>query len=209
MDKEQKRQPPAEDPGAPAAGEPAVPSIEELERELAREEAKYEFRRALLSVAGVLAVAAAIAALVTTRLLMPLKVNGVSMAPTLTDGQTVVLCQTKEIEAGDIIGFYYGGQILLKRVIAGGGDRVEIGRDGSVYINGSLLEEPYLAEKSLGECTIEFPCRVPEGTVFVLGDNRAASMDSRLKAIGCVESSQIIGRVIFRAWPLADAGMIR
>lgn len=181
---------------------PEIPPINDLRMELAREEAKYEFRRSFLNIAGILTVAAAIAVLLMTRLLMLLQVNGNSMKPTLQDGEIVVLHQTKNIETGDIIGFYYGGKILLKRVTGSAGDKIDMDQEGNVYVNGVMIDEPYVSEKKPGQCDQDFPYRVPEGMVFVLGDNRAVSLDSRVRSIGCVEYDQIVGKVIFRAWPL-------
>lgn len=173
----------------------------DLRKELAREEAKYRLRKTLLNIAGVLMVVAAITTLVATRILNLLQVNGTSMSPTLADGEYVILLQTKEVETGDIIGFHYGGEVLLKRIIGSGGDLIEIDQEGIVSVNGQELEEAYLTEKSLGKCQLEFPYQVPEGMLFVMGDNRIVSMDSRLRAIGCVEEAQIMGRVVCRIWP--------
>lgn len=173
----------------------------DLREELAREEAKYRLRKTLLNIAGVLMVVAAITTLVATRILNLLQVNGSSMSPTLADGEYVILLQTKEVETGDIIGFHYGGEVLLKRIIGSGGDLIEIDPEGIVSVNGQELEENYLAEKGLGKCQLEFPYQVPEGMFFVMGDNRIVSMDSRLRAIGCVEEAQIMGRVVCRIWP--------
>ena len=186
-----------------------IPPINDLRMELAREEAKYEFRRALLNIAGALTVAAAIAALLLTRFLILLQVNGSSMMPTLADGEIVILRQTKEIEKGDIIGFYYGGKILLKRVIGSAGDEIDMDGDGNIYINGVILDEPYVSEKKQGKYDQEFPYRVPENMVFVLGDNRAVSLDSRVRSIGCVEDGQIVGKAVFRAWPFERIGRLR
>lgn len=173
----------------------------DLREELAREEAKYRLRKTLLNIAGVLMVVAAITTLVATRILNLLQVNGSSMSPTLADGECVILLQTKEVETGDIIGFHYGGEVLLKRIIGRGGDLIEIDPEGTVSVNGRELEETYLTETSLGKCQLEFPYQVPEGMLFVMGDNRIVSMDSRLRAIGCVEEAQIMGRVVCRIWP--------
>lgn len=185
-----------------------IPSIESLREELAREESRYGFRRTLWSIAGVLVVAAAIAALLATRLFVLIRINGNSMSPTLENGEIVFIRQTKEIETGDIVGFYYGGRILLKRAIAGAGDEIEIDRDGSVSVNGEEIDEPYIESKNLGKCELEFPYQVPEGMIFVLGDNRAISIDSRIKSIGCVEKDQIVGKVAVRAWPLSRIGIM-
>lgn len=186
--------------------EPRIPPIDLLREELEREEARYNFRKMLLNVVGVLTVIAAVTVLIATRLLILIQVNGVSMVPTLENNEIVFLHQTREAEVGDIIGFYYGGRVLLKRVIAGEGDYVEIDNAGNVYVNDEKLEEPYVAEQSLGKCELDFPYQVPEGMFFVLGDNRSVSMDSRIRALGCVEKEQIVGKVVFRAWPLARMG---
>lgn len=186
-----------------------IPPIELLRKELEREEAKHGFRKALLRTVGILTVIAAVTVLIATRLLIMVQINGVSMAPTLQEGDIIFLHQTKEVEVGDIIGFYYGGRVLLKRVIAGSGDEIEIDKEGNVYVNGEKREEPYLTKQSLGKCELDFPYQVPEGMLFVLGDNRTVSMDSRIKAIGCVEKEQIVGKVVFRAWPLARMGIMR
>lgn len=186
-----------------------IPPIELLREELAREETRHDFRRRLRGVAVGLVVAAAITALIATRLLVMIRINGNSMEPTFTDGEIVFLHRTRKIEAGDVVGFYYGGRVLLKRVVATAGDEIEIDRNGTVYINGEELEEPYVATKSQGKCDIEFPCRVPEGMYFVLGDNRAVSIDSRTRGIGCVEENQVVGKAIFRAWPFSRMEMMR
>ncbi len=184
-----------------------IPSIESLREELAREESRYGFRRTLLNIAGVLVVAAAIAALMATRLFVLIRINGSSMEPALHNGEIIFLRQTKEIEVGDMIGFYYGGRVLIKRAIGSEGDYIDIDKEGNVYVNGQQIDEPYLAEKNLGKCELEFPYEVPEDMIFVLGDNRAISIDSRIKSIGCVEHGQIVGKVAFRAWPLARMGI--
>ena len=184
-----------------------IPSIESLREELAREESRYGFRRTLLNIAGVLVVAAAIAALMATRLFVLIRINGSSMEPALHNGEIIFLRQTKEIEVGDMIGFYYGGRVLIKRAIGSEGDYIDIDKEGNVYVNGQQIDVPYLAEKNLGKCELEFPYEVPEDMIFVLGDNRAISIDSRIKSIGCVEHGQIVGKVAFRAWPLARMGI--
>lgn len=185
-----------------------IPSIESLREELAREESKHGFRRTLWNIAGVLVVIAAISALMATRLFVLIRINGNSMEPTLESGEIVFLRQTKEIEMGDMVGFYYGGRILLKRAIGDAGDYIDIDQEGNVYVNGEKIDEPYLDKKDLGKCELEFPYQVPRGMIFVLGDNRTVSIDSRIKSIGCVERDQIVGRVAFRAWPLARMGIM-
>lgn len=190
-------------------GKPEIPSIGELREELAREKARYDFRRTIRNIAVALIVAAAIATLIATRMLGLIRVNGNSMDPTLEDNEIIIIRQTKEFERGDIIGFYYGGRILLKRVIACEGDIVEIDGEGDVSVNGEEIDEPYLKEKNQGKCDVEFPFEVPEEMTFVLGDNRAISIDSRIKSIGCVDRDQIVGKAIFRAWPAGRMGILR
>ncbi len=190
------------------SGKMEIPSIESLREELAREEAKHSFRRTLWNIAGILVVVAAISALMATRLFVLIKINGDSMKPTLEDGEIVFIRQTKDIEKGDIVGFYYGGRILLKRAIGSAGDDIDIDQDGTVYVNGEKIDEPYLDKKDLGKCEVDFPYQVPEGMIFVLGDNRAISIDSRIKSIGCVEKDQIVGKAAVRAWPLPRMGIM-
>ena len=180
-----------------------IPSIESLRAELAREEARCNRRRVLWNMAAALVIAAAVAGLVLTRVYALIEVDGNSMEPTLSDGEILFLRRTKEVGAGDIAGFYYEGKILLKRVIGMPGDEIEIGTDGNVSVNGQPLEEPYLREKSLEKCQLEFPVTVPEGTFFVLGDNRAVSVDSRDLSVGYVRKDQVVGRAVIKAWPPA------
>ena len=180
-----------------------IPSIESLRAELAREEARCSRRRVLWNMAAALIIAAAVAGLVLTRIYALIEVDGNSMEPTLSDGEILFLRRTKEVGAGDIAGFYYEGKILLKRVIGMPGDEIEIDGDGNVSVNGQPLEEPYLREKSLEKCQLEFPVTVPEGTFFVLGDNRAVSVDSRDLSVGYVRKDQVVGRAVIKAWPPA------
>ena len=130
------------------------------------------------------------------------------MTPTLNDGQIVLSWKTGKLESGQVVAFYYNNKILVKRVIAHSGDWVNMDHEGNVYVNGNLLEEPYLVEKALGECDIEFPYQVPETHIFVMGDHRSTSIDSRSTAVGCVSEEQVVGRLIMCIWPLEDFGMI-
>ena len=130
------------------------------------------------------------------------------MEPTLVDGQFVVALKNDAFEPGDITAFYYNNKILIKRVVASAGDWVDIDAAGNVSVNGILLEEPYLQEKSLGECNIELPYQVPDGRVFVMGDDRAISLDSRTTAVGCISKEQVLGQVLFRVWPLNAMGRL-
>ena len=188
--------------GSKKEEELVIPPLESLRAELAREEARCAFRRTLWNMAAALVIAAVVAGLVLTRVFALIRVDGSSMEPTLADGEILFLRRTKEVGAGDIAGIHYEGKILLKRVIGMPGDEIEIDGSGSVYVNGRLLEEPYLAEKSLGRCELEFPVKVPEGAFFVLGDNRPVSVDSRDGSVGYIETDQIVGRAAWRAWPL-------
>lgn len=188
--------------GAGKEEELVIPSIESLRAELAREKAWCAFRRTLWNMAAALVIAAVVAGLVLTRIFALIRVDGSSMEPTLIDGEVLFLRRTKEVRAGDIAGIHYGEKILLKRVIGMPGDEIEIDEEGGVYVNGRLLEEPYLAKKSLERCELEFPVKVPEGAFFVLGDNRPVSIDSRDGSVGYIKEDQIVGRAAWRAWPL-------
>jgi signal peptidase I len=130
------------------------------------------------------------------------------MSPTVKNGEIVVLMKNTDVEQGDLIAFYYNNKILVKRVIAFAGDWIDIKDDGTVYINGEELDEPYLTEKSLGECDLEFPYQVPDGKVFVMGDHRSVSVDSRSSQIGCVSEEQIVGKLKFRVWPIKRIGSL-
>lgn len=163
-----------------------IPEVPELERELKRERYKRRYRRTLKSTIYALITVAAVAVLVATLWLPVLEIYGSSMTPTLNNGQIVLSLKTGELETGQIVAFYYNNKILVKRVIAQSGDWVNIDAEGNVYVNGELLSEPYLADKALGECDIEMPYQVPEERVFVMGDHRSTSVDSRSTTVGCV-----------------------
>ena len=184
------------------------PSSEEVEQELNREQYIKRYRSTLKSTVFALITAAAAAVLIAALWLPVLEIYGTSMTPTLDDGQIVLSWKTGKLETGQIVAFYYNNKILVKRVIAQAGDWVNIDADGTVYVNGQMLDEPYLAEKALGECDIELPYQVPENTVFVMGDHRTTSIDSRNTAVGCVEEEQIVGRLIVRVWPFDNFGVI-
>ena len=183
-----------------------IPSVEALETEIKRVKHQSRYRTVLKSTIYTLITVAAVAVLVATLWLPVLQIYGKSMAPTLEDGQIVFSVKSSNMEQGDIIAFYYNNKILVKRVIAGPGDWVNFDEDGTVYVNDVLLEEPYLSEKSLGEADIELPFQVPDGKIFVMGDHRSTSVDSRHTAVGCVADEQIVGKIIFRVWPLEDFG---
>lgn len=181
-----------------------MPSSEELRQELKRERYKNRFRRILKSTFYTLIVVAAIAALIATLVLPVLQIAGTSMEPTLYDGDLVLLIKTDRLKQGELCAFYYSNKVLIKRVIGLPGDYVSIDGSGNVYVNNVLLEEPYITEKALGECDIDFPYQVPENHYFLIGDQRATSIDSRSSVIGCIPKDQLIGKLLCRFWPLAD-----
>ena len=185
------------------------PTTEQLERELKRVRYKSRYRSVLRSTIYSLITVAAIAVLVATLWLPVLQVYGNSMTPTLQNGEIIFTVKTSEFEPGDIISFYYNNKILIKRVIARSGEWVDMDAEGNVYVNETLLDEPYLDEKALGDCNIELPYQVPEGRVFVMGDHRSTSVDSRNSAVGCVAQEQIVGKILFRVWPLEEFGWVK
>lgn len=165
-----------------------------------------KYRRIVADVLRAIVVVAAIASLVSTHLVSVLKVHGSSMSPTLTEGDTVLCWKTAEPEEGDLAAFYVGRKVLIKRCIAGAGRVVDLDEEGNVYVDGSLLDEPYLAGKALGNSDTIFPCTVPEGAIFCLGDERTTSLDSRHSSVGFVSADQIIGKVAFCIWPISHFG---
>ncbi len=181
-----------------------LPKLDELQKELKRVRYKRRFRRLLRSTVNALIVVAAIAALVATLLLPVLQIAGTSMEPTLDDGDIVLLVKKKDLKTGDLCAFYYSNKILIKRVIATPGDYIWIEEDGTVFLNGNELKEPYVSEKALGECDVEFPYQVPENAYFVMGDKRETSIDSRSSTIGCVPEDQIVGKIFCKFWPLTE-----
>ena len=186
----------------------AVPSLAEIQKERKRIRRETYYRQALRGTVSVLLVVAAVAVLITTLFLPILQISGDSMSPTLEHEEIVILLKTKEFEPGSLIGFYYQGKILLKRVIAQPEDEVAIDADGNVYVNGALLEEPYVTDKKLGNCDLEFPYKVPGTGYFVLGDRRSNSVDSRNSVIGAISREDIIGKVFIRVWPLERIGFV-
>lgn len=185
------------------------PTLEQLTAELARENYKRRFGRVLRSTLFTLVVVAAAAVLVATILMPVLQIYGSSMTPTLNEGEIVVSVKGSDFEPGDLVAFYLGNKILVKRCIAGPGQWVDINENGDVFVDGELLDEPYLTEKALGECDQSFPYQVPESRFFCMGDHRATSVDSRHSAVGCVAEEQIVGKIVFRVWPLGGFGALR
>lgn len=186
-----------------------LPNSAEVEQELNRERYKSRYKRTLWGTVFALVTAAAAAVLVATLWLPVLQIFGGSMSPTLQEGQVVVSVKSGDLEPGDIVAFYYGNKVLVKRYIAGPGTWVDIREDGTVLLNGQALEEPYLTEKHFGICDLEFPYQVPEGTYFLMGDERETSVDSRHSSVGCITMDQIVGKIVYRVWPLDTFGTVR
>ena len=187
----------------------AMPSVAQLEKELERQQYRNRYGKVLRSTIYTLITVAAVAVLVATLWLPVLQIYGNSMTPTVNEGEIVVSLKGSEIGQGDLVAFYLGNKILVKRCIAGPGQWVDIDADGNVYVDSKLLDEPYLTEKALGECDLDFPYQVPDERWFVMGDHRATSVDSRTTAIGCVAEEQIVGRIVFRVWPFRALGPVR
>ena len=185
---------------------PEMPSTQQLEAELNRVKYRSRYRSVFRSTVYTLITVAAVSILVATLWLPVLQIYGSSMTPTLQDGEIIFSVKTSEFEPGEIVAFYYNNKILVKRVICGPGDWIDIDEDGTVYVNEVRLEEPYLTEKTLGDCNIDLPFQVPDGKVFVMGAHRSTSVDSRNTAVGCVAQEQIVGKIIFRIWPLNRLG---
>ena len=185
-----------------------MPTSAQVEQELQRERYKLRYRRTLKSTIFTLLTAAAAAVLVATLWLPVLQIYGSSMSPTLSEGEIVLSWKSADFEQGDIVAFYYGNSLLIKRYIAGPGSWIDIQEDGTVLVDGEVLDEPYLTEKAFGSCDIELPYQVPEGRYFLLGDHRATSVDSRHTAVGCIAKEQIVGKVMYRVWPLSAFGTV-
>ena len=190
----------------PHSKETSLPTAEQLDMERRRLRYKRRYNRTLRSSVAILIVVAALAVLAATLWMPVLRVYGSSMAPTLHNGEILISVKTKDFSSGDIIAFYHGNKLLIKRYIAGPSDYVNVDEDGNVSVNGTLLDEPYLAEKAYGEADIEFPYQVPDQRYFVMGDNRSVSIDSRSSIVGCIAGDQIVGKVVFRVWPLSAFG---
>lgn len=186
-----------------------LPTIEQVEAERKKIKRKQSYYKALRGTIYSLIIVAALAVLIATLMLPVLQISGTSMEPTLRDKDIIVLVKSGELETGDLCAFNYQNKVLIKRIIATPGDYVEITDNGDVYVNGRRLDEPYVTEKSLGECDIEFPYQVPENRFFVLGDHRATSIDSRSTVIGCIEKEQMVGRVVLRIWPFNEFTIVK
>ena len=185
------------------------PDVAQLEKELEYERHKRKYNRTLRSTVGILIVVAAAAVLLATIFFPVLRIYGSSMTPTVNDGEIVVAFNSRDFKTGSVAALWYGNKLLVKRIIASPGQWVNIDSDGNVYVDGQLLEEPYVSERSLGDCNIDLPYQVPEGCYFVLGDHRNISQDSRNTSVGCISREQIVGRLLFKVWPFAQAGKIK
>ena len=182
----------------------SLPTRQQVETERKRYRRQKAYNKALRGTLYVLTIVAAVAVLIATLVLPVLQIEGTSMEPTLANGDIVLLTKTTTFGQGDICGFAWNNKILIKRVIGIPGDWIEIDTDGTVYLNGEKLDEPYAEQIAFGECDLEFPFQVPQEQYFVLGDMRESSIDSRNTLVGCVENEQIIGKIFFRIWPLKN-----
>ncbi len=190
------------------AAEKQPPTIEQLQAELRHEKYKRSFVFSLRNTIFTLVTVAAAAVLIAVLLMPVLQIYGSSMTPTLSEGEIVVSVKGTDMKTGDIVAFYYNNNVLVKRVIAQPGDWVNISEDGTVFVNNEAIDEPYLTEKAFGECNIQLPYQVPDSRIFVMGDHRSVSIDSRNTAVGCVAAEQIVGKIVFRVWPLGEFGKV-
>ena len=180
-----------------------------LEKELRNVHLKNSFRRALQRTLYLLLVVAAVVVIISVLFLPIIHISGASMSDTLEDGDLVVAINNHKFQTGDVVGFNFNNEVLIKRVIATAGDWVDLDVAGNVYVNGRLLDEPYVTEKSIGECNIILPYQVPDGKCFVLGDHRATSIDSRNRSVGCISVDAVVGRLLWRIWPFESIGKIQ
>lgn len=185
-----------------------IPTTDQFEAEMNRLKYRKSFIKSVTSTVGSLIVVAAIAIIISTMILPVLRVTGTSMTPTLQNDEVLLCNKLSAPDRGDIIAFYYNNKILIKRVIGLPGDTINIAEDGTVYVNGEQLDEPYVSELALGECDIDLPYQVPENRIFVLGDHRAVSIDSRSITVGCIAEENVIGIVFMKVWPAESFGFM-
>lgn len=183
-------------------------TVRQIEGELKRLRRKQNSRRIFRQTVFSLLVVAAVAVLAAMLFFPIFRVTGSSMEPTLHPKEIVICLKSSRFQSGDLVAFYYNNKVLLKRVIGTAGDTIEIDDSGNVFVNGSQLDEPYITKKSLGQCDIDFPYQVPDNRIFVMGDNRETSVDSRTTAVGCIADEYVIGKVFLRVWPLERLGFL-
>ena len=184
------------------------PSAAQLEAEIKRVRYRSQYASVLKSTVYSLVIVAAFAVLVATLWLPVLQIYGSSMNPTLYDGDILVSVKSSDFRRGDVVAFYYNNKILVKRVIAVQGEWVDIDDEGNVYVNEEKIDEPYVSDKARGECNIDLPYQVPDSRIFVMGDHRNVSIDSRSTSIGCVSDEQIVGKLVYQIWPLTKIGSV-
>ena len=187
----------------------SMPSARQLNEELQRIKHHSRFRQLLRSTIYTLIVVSAVAVLVAVLFMPVLRIYGNSMTPTLNEGEIVVSIKGSNIEHGDVVGVYYGSKLLIKRCIALEHQWVNIDEAGNVYVDGELIDEPYLTEKAFGECNLELPYQVPDGCIFVMGDHRETSIDSRNTSVGSIDKENVVGKIVFRVWPFSEFGSLR
>ena len=183
-------------------------TVRQIEGELKRLRRKQNSRRIFRQTVFSLLVVAAVAVLAAMLFFPIFRVTGSSMEPTLQPKEIVVCLKSSRFQSGDLVAFYYNNKVLLKRVIGTAGDTIEIDDSGNVFVNGSQLDEPYITKEKLGQCVIDFPYQVPGNRIFVMGDNRETSVDSRTTAVGCIADEYVIGKVFLRVWPLERLGFL-
>lgn len=188
--------------------EVSLPTKSQVETERKRYRRQKAYNKALRGTVYVLTIVAAVAVLIATLVLPVLQIEGTSMEPTLSNGDIVLLTKTTRFDRGELCGFTWNNKLLIKRVIGLPGDWIEIDTDGTIYLNGDKLDEPYVQQMALGECDLEFPFQVPQEQYFVVGDMRESSIDSRNTMIGCIPKDQIVGKVFFRVWPFRSIQFI-
>ena len=184
-------------------------SNDEVKEELSRLKERERYLKKVQQTLSILVVVAAISVLVATLWMPVLKIYGSSMDPTLENGQIVVSIKTKKLKSGDVVAFWQGNKLLVKRVIAGPGQKVDIDVNRKVFVDGKAISESYLDSESLGNTDIDFPHQVEESRWFCMGDNRESSIDSRSAVIGDVSKEQIEGKVLFSVWPLNKIGIVK
>lgn len=188
--------------------EKSFPNLSQLEAELDREAYKGKYKKTLRSTVSVLIVTAAVVVLLAFLIFPVFRIYGSSMSPTVNEGEIVVSLKGSRFECGDVIVLSFNNKLLVKRVIAGPGQWFDLDQDGNVYVDGILIDEPYLTDKAYGDCNISLPYQIPDGRYFVMGDNRSTSQDSRNSIVGCIAEEQIVGKALLRLWPFSEFGLI-